>query len=286
VALIADARLSDRSDKAVIVERLLSISGEDAQTIDRKHLSSWTGTLATRFVLISNELPRLADASGALSSRMVLLRFVRTFFGSEDTTLLGRLLAERTAILRWAVDGWARLRERGRFVQPASGRELLDDLDELSSPVSSFVADRCTVGPDCSVAIADLFEAWKGWCKEKGRDHPGDVAGFGRNLRAVLPHIKTSQPRQGRLRARIYSGIDLRSDWPVTSAASSGGPLPSGHVLSWLSAYLLSGAAHIDRIVADAAQEGIDRSTLERARAALEIQKFNDGGGEHWKFAS
>ena len=38
---------------------LLSISGEDDQTIDRKHLPAWTGKLPTRFVLISNELPRL-----------------------------------------------------------------------------------------------------------------------------------------------------------------------------------------------------------------------------------
>ncbi len=68
VAISPDARLSSRPDNAAIVECLLSISGEDGQTIDRKDLDAWTGRLPTWFVLISNDLPRLRDASGALAS--------------------------------------------------------------------------------------------------------------------------------------------------------------------------------------------------------------------------
>jgi hypothetical protein len=63
VAIISDARLA-RADAQVVVERLLSISGEDALTIDRKHRESWTGRLPTRFVVITNELPTFADTSG------------------------------------------------------------------------------------------------------------------------------------------------------------------------------------------------------------------------------
>ena len=36
VAVISDARLSHRTDTAIVVERLLAISGEDAVAIDRK----------------------------------------------------------------------------------------------------------------------------------------------------------------------------------------------------------------------------------------------------------
>ena len=45
VAVFPDARLSSRPDNAAIVECLLSISGEDDQTIDRKHMPAWTGRL-------------------------------------------------------------------------------------------------------------------------------------------------------------------------------------------------------------------------------------------------
>src|SRR4030095_16234340 len=37
LALISDARLSGKADNKVVVERLLSISGEDSLTIDRKY---------------------------------------------------------------------------------------------------------------------------------------------------------------------------------------------------------------------------------------------------------
>ncbi|MBN2475850.1 MAG: hypothetical protein JXB62_14660, partial [Pirellulales bacterium] len=74
VAIIPDARLSGRSDRAIVIERLLSISGEDTLTVDRKYRDPVTTKLATRLVLVSNELPRLSDASGALASRLIVLR--------------------------------------------------------------------------------------------------------------------------------------------------------------------------------------------------------------------
>ena len=94
VAMIQDARLGSRTDTAAVAERLLSISGEDAQTIDRKFLPPVSVKLYSRFMLLTNELPKLADASGALPGRMILLRLSQSWYGSEDTTLTDRLLAE------------------------------------------------------------------------------------------------------------------------------------------------------------------------------------------------
>ena len=59
----------------VVVERLLSISGEDAQTVDRKNLSQVTCKLPVRFAILTNELPRLNDASGALVGRILRQTF-------------------------------------------------------------------------------------------------------------------------------------------------------------------------------------------------------------------
>ena len=92
VAIISDARLSGRSDAAVIVERLLSISGEDGQTVDRKNLRPVTTKLAVRFVIMTNELPKLNDPSGALVGRMVLLRQTKSWYGKEDPHLTDKLL--------------------------------------------------------------------------------------------------------------------------------------------------------------------------------------------------
>jgi putative DNA primase/helicase len=120
VAIISDARLGGRADQHIIAERLLSISGEDAITIDRKYRDAWTGRLQTRFLILSNELPRLTDASGALAGQFIMLVLTRSFYGREDHALTTRLLTERSAILNWAVAGWRRLTERGFFLTPAS----------------------------------------------------------------------------------------------------------------------------------------------------------------------
>jgi len=209
VAIISDARLSGRTDAAVVTERLLSISGEDAQTIDRKNLALVTTKLTSRFVIISNELPRLNDSSGALSSRMILLRLTESFYGREEKKLTEILLAELPAILLWAIEGWRRLQERGHFAQPDAGKDLLGELEDLSSPVGAFVRERCQVGPAHREATSDLFTAWKTWCADNGRKEPGTEATFGRDLRAAVPSIRRVQPRDGKTRFWAYEGIGL-----------------------------------------------------------------------------
>ena len=210
LAIVPDARLSARADAQVIIERLLSITGEDPQTIDRKHREDWTGDLLTRFAIASNELPRMGDASSALPGRVVLLRLTRTFFGREDTSLFDRLVVELPGICLWAIRGWESLRLRGRFHQPRSGQELLDELDELSSPVNAFVAERCVQGSECRVPVKDLYAAWKSWCEGRGKDHPGDEQGFGRNLRAVLPQLALKRAGSDGTRQRVYLGLALK----------------------------------------------------------------------------
>lgn len=209
VAIIGDARLSGKADQSAIAERLLSISGEDSITIDRKHRDAWTGRLGVRFVIMSNELPRLSDASGALASRFLVLTMTNSFYGKEDRGLGNRLLSELPGILNWARAGYLRLRERGHFVPPASAREAVEELEALGSPISAFVKERCTVAPGLRCAVDDLFDAWKAWCEHNGRREAGTAQSFGRDLRAAVTGLKVSQPRVGGVQVRHYEGISL-----------------------------------------------------------------------------
>jgi putative DNA primase/helicase len=219
LAIISDARLGTRVDGMVAVERLLSISGEDTLTIDRKYREPWTGRLPTRFLILTNEIPRFTDSSGALASRFVLLVLSRSFYGREDPTLTDALLVEAPGIFNWALEGLDRLLGRGHFSQPESAREALRHLEDLSSPVGAFVRDVCTVGPAFVGDKDVLYTAWKRWCEEEGRRRPGSKAVFVRDLRAAVPGVTPVRPRDGDRRRRLLQGIDL-----AKNHAGPGGP--------------------------------------------------------------
>lgn len=205
VAVITDARFSGENI-GIVVERLLSISGEDTITIDRKHIGSVTMKLPTRITICTNELPRMNDASTALAGRFMVLRLTRSFYDQEDVTLTEQLVRERPGVLSWAIEGWRRLQERGRFVQPRSAEDAIRDLEDLASPVSAFVRDRCVIGPGRRAWVDDLYRAWSAWCAEDGRTSVTNRMTFGRDLAAALPGIRR---RRGTGQLSFYEGIGL-----------------------------------------------------------------------------
>jgi len=206
LAIVSDARFSGENIQAVI-ERLLCISGEDTLTIDRKHMTSVTMKLPTRFMFLTNELPRLSDASGALAGRFMMLKLTESFYGREDTTLTGKLCGELPGILNWAIDGWKRLRERGLFIQPASVEDALCDMEDLSSPVGAFVRECCDIGPGLRAWVDDLYNAWKSWCERDGRVTVTTKQTFGRDLMAAVPGASC---RRNQSFGRFYVGIALK----------------------------------------------------------------------------
>ena len=210
LAIVSDARIGGRTDKSVIVERLLSISGEDTMTVSRKHVSSWTGRLPTRFMIMTNELPALTEGSGALAGRLVVLVFPRSFYGKEDVGLTEKLLAELPGILNWSIEGYRRLRERGHFVQPRNALEKLDQIEMLAAPVKAFLRDRCEIGPGFEVGIDELFNDWKIWNEDNGSARgSGSKEWFGRNLSSAVPGVVTARRRGDGKRSAVYVGLRL-----------------------------------------------------------------------------
>jgi putative DNA primase/helicase len=206
LAIVSDARFHGDNIQTVI-ERLLCISGEDTLTVDRKFLSSVTLKLPIRFMFLSNELPRLSDASGALAGRFVILRLSESFFGKEDLKLMPKLLAELPGILNWAVEGWQRLRERGHFQMPQSVADAVLDMEDLASPVGAFVRDECVVGAGQRMWMDDLYDAWRRWCEREGRSVVTTRQSFGRDLAAAVPGIPA---RRNQSYGRFYDSIGLR----------------------------------------------------------------------------
>jgi putative DNA primase/helicase len=211
LAVISDARFAGR-DSSPVIERLLSISGEDALTVNRKYKDQWTGKLPCRLHIISNELPKLGDASTAVVWRILLLLTTRSWLGKEDHDLEPALQAEMTGILNWSLDGLARLTNNGgRFTRLPSADEAIIAMRDLASPVAAFVRERCRIDVARDITVEELYVAYRLWCDDNGHVK-ATKQNFGRDLRAAVPSVRVQRPRDGGPRPRFYTGINIAGE--------------------------------------------------------------------------
>ena len=210
LAVISDMRISGKSDQVIAIEHLLRITGEDRVTVNRKYKEAIETLLDVRFVITTNELPAFTDRSGALPGRFIVIQMNESFFGREDTQLKDKLLEELPGIFNWAVEGWRRLRERGRITQPEVGEELVRQMVDLASPITAFARDRCELAGDAYVSKDELFEAFKRWhVEELGSECGGVKNWFFRNMKSAIPGVKTDAKRDGSSK-RVCSGLRLK----------------------------------------------------------------------------
>ena len=185
LAVMGDVRWTS---KHVIdaVPIMLGISGEDGFSIPRKHVGDWIGKLPTRLMLMSNDAPVFTDASGALAGRMVYVAFHRSFLGSEDLTLEGRLMTELPGILNWALDGLDRVAKLGTFTQSAGSMELAAEVDRDSSPVKAWVDDRCVVDLTAEISLEALLSNYRDWLTTENMSLSPSLNRLSRDIRSAF----------------------------------------------------------------------------------------------------
>ncbi|MGW1057598.1 DNA primase family protein [Micromonospora rubida] len=186
LAVMSDINWSVR-DVGEAVEKLKAISGEDSRDVDRKNREVWHGKLGVRFMILGNDEPKFNDASGALTGRMIHVRFRISFTGKEDPKLTEKLLEESSGILNWALDGLDRLTKRGRFAPPTSSVEAEKEIERNTSPVSGFIDDHAEIDAKAGpVLLDDIYAVYRDWCAdEEGRDRASIKAVFSRDLRSA-----------------------------------------------------------------------------------------------------
>ena len=211
--ILGDAKTPRSTEADAALETILRIVGGDAVHINQKFQVAYTAHLITRFTVAMNDLPSFTDHARALAARTNVLNFPNSWLGREDFTLKTRLKKEAAQgkLINFALRGLKDLRQSGVFVVPGSSADTLTQMIELTSPVTTFVTECCNVGPDCSVSLTMMFEAWQRWCAVNGYK-PGVKTQFGRWLMQACPGIGHSRNRIDSALAYVYTGIALQ-DW-------------------------------------------------------------------------
>lgn len=210
LASFTDARAPERNRSAV-VSQLLRIVGGDTVTVNRKNKESWNGYLPTRIVIYSNEVLQLTENSNALTGRMIVLKMTKSFYDQEDTELSFKLSKELSGIFNWALQGLQRRLDRGgHFIQPDTGRSLVELMTELGNPIGSFVDDALIFDPKGKVSKDDVFTCYKRWALKKSLPPGTELAFKRRFLAATQEHrIEVDVERSGGERVHVYRGVKL-----------------------------------------------------------------------------
>lgn len=178
IAALRGARLvtaSEPEQGAVLDESIIKeMTGDNAMTARFLNREFFTFTPTFKVWLATNHRPIIRSTGRATWRRMMLIPFEVTIpEGEWDRGLLPKLLAERDAILLWAVRGcgdWqfgspgvpAGLRPPTRVTEATNAYRA--DMDILGE----FLAEKCVVGEGERVANADLYRAFASWQRDNG----------------------------------------------------------------------------------------------------------------------
>jgi len=178
-AFFHDAYKAQGSLGDVATERLISIVGGDPQYINVKFKNPYTTSLRAKIMLVCNDLPAFVNNRGALSNRMLVFPFSKTFAGNEDEGLSDRLATEAAGIFNWALEGAVRLRAGERLRQPKSANAMFEEIKRALDSTLAFVHDEIEFSEppepwaksedaqeDPYVATDDLYRAYCQWCRE------------------------------------------------------------------------------------------------------------------------
>lgn len=201
--LPAEAMIADTGFKTLV-------STEDPIFIDEKYKQPEMYVPTAKHVIATNHLPRLDPRTEAVFRRLLLLPLKRVFQTDEqDPDLAAKLRDELPGILRWAVDGAARLVKRGGTWPevPAAAEAIAEYRDQLN-PVGQFLDEWCFRDERAAVPLETLTKAFNKW--NSGARNLG-VKQLGALLRAAghERRIKSVKYREstGRERVRVLRSL-------------------------------------------------------------------------------
>ncbi|KQO57682.1 DNA primase family protein [Sphingomonas sp. Leaf257] len=141
--------------------------------------------------------------------------------------VLEQLEAERSGILNWLIEGALQWLTTRTIPQPTAMSEVLSDFWADSSPLGEWMSEWCDTADKTAVESAKaLYDHFKAWCENNGREQVMSATAFGRALRdkhhGVKKDSKGVRWRKGiKLRREAYLPTSGAGDDPASAAASS-----------------------------------------------------------------
>ncbi len=199
LAVMSEARDIEFNTLKAVIPILLKIVGQDYIDTEMKRKTEMTELLECKILMMTNRTPVLPDDTGALAQRLMMVRFNKCFRGTDeevlglDTKILKSGLA---SIIRWHLEGLARLSKRKTFIEPASGIAAKSILIEQIDPLRTFIATYFVINPETDhenwIVQKDFNRYFMGYLKRLGQPHEDAQVrkrGSIRNIKSLFPKV-------------------------------------------------------------------------------------------------
>lgn len=195
------------------------LGGGDRVTAERKGEQKFRFTVTQKFVFATNQFPDVENADNAFWNRCLFARFPETIPDDEQRPKFhDDLLAERSGILNWMLDGLDRLFEQGGFTDERSIDEKRNIAEEVGSPLERLKQDALKITREATdkVHARDLYDLATAYAEDVGMDEgvpPWQGGAFTSELRA-WPGVDSGRTRQfdGSGDDRVFQGIRVDGD--------------------------------------------------------------------------
>ena len=153
----------DNQFNSAKIKKLVGGDSERARNLYDDHERVW---VKGKFVIATNEIPRIEDRSNGIWRRLKLIPFLRVFQENEQIKRYEDiLLKEKPGILNWALDGLKKYDAHG-FQEPEICRKYINDLRGEVNPVEEFIAEYYVASKADRVAARPLHQHYIEWAEK------------------------------------------------------------------------------------------------------------------------
>jgi putative DNA primase/helicase len=214
-----DADLSQGSLSSRGIATFKRLVGGDTVDAAIKYQDPFSFKPTAKHLYACNQVPDVSqyvsDHDIAFWRRWVVVEFPNYFTEEERDPNLERKLTDPDtlpAVLNWAIDGWARLRDNGQFTDAEGHDETRRRWQSWGESVEKFITGHVERDPDAPrLSTGGAYERYQAWCRENDADPVG--------RRRFTDTLKNEDVGYGRHRingrsARGYDALGLSDDVP------------------------------------------------------------------------
>jgi P4 family phage/plasmid primase-like protien len=190
------------------------LTGDDRIRAEEKGKPAYEFWNRAKLIFSANALPPTKDKSTGYMRRWVLIDFNRPMVENPNPRLSAELLAEKSGILNWMLEGAKRLSEKG-FTYTSDPEEMAKRYIERSEPVTMFLKDCCEEDFDRFENSKRVFSAYNAWARTQRKKRMSGkefIAAMRNQTVYLIEYHRRGSPDEHYDRPMGFSGIRLVKD--------------------------------------------------------------------------